>query len=203
MTAKNEVSTGDHKLLRELKNAASTQVCNSNKEGLKMVSHFEDQDTFHRCDFAAHLDYAISWGNMEDINLLELKEEEFTELKAMLKNVDSKLDQSVDLEICKKCSIYGSEIYQVFRCTTCDFVLDFKCVTAWYYQHEHPFTLCYAPEDDSGEYYYDICEEERDPKQWFYYCEDCSYPAHPKCILGEYPNLKRNIYSRLFKAAAP
>lgn len=48
MTAKNEVSTGDHKLLRELKNAASTQVCNSNKEGLKMVSHFEDEDTVHR-----------------------------------------------------------------------------------------------------------------------------------------------------------
>ena len=48
MTAKNEVSTRDHKLLRELKNAASTQVCNSHKEGLKMVSHFEDEDTVHR-----------------------------------------------------------------------------------------------------------------------------------------------------------
>ena len=48
MTAKNEVSTGDHKLLRELKNAASTQVCNSNKEGLEMVSYFEDEDTVLR-----------------------------------------------------------------------------------------------------------------------------------------------------------
>ncbi|KAL4637156.1 hypothetical protein ACB092_03G060100, partial [Castanea dentata] len=86
----------------------------------------------------------------------------------------------------QKCSICGSEKYRVFRCSTCEFVLDFKCATlpqtAWYYQHEHPFTLCYIPEDDS----------ERDPKQWFYYCEDCSYPAHSKRILGKLPNFKRN-----------
>ncbi|XP_030958019.1 uncharacterized protein LOC115979997 [Quercus lobata] len=289
------------------------------------------------CHFTAHLDCAIDWRNMEDINLLELKEEESAELKAMLENVDSKLDQSVDSEICRvikttvgedgteiateikhfshehhlkltdevpknkicdgcvrailtpsfyscvesncsfflhisctklpkikqhplhqhpltltyprygfgcdvcgqscnglryfcqrcyfeldvqcslasktlthachkhplylsitnnrqKCSICGSEKYQVFRCTTCEFVLDFKCATlpqtAWCYQHEHPFTLCYTPEDDSGEYYCDICEEERDSKQWFYYCVECSFPTHSKCIIGDHPNRK-------------
>ncbi|KAL4642437.1 hypothetical protein ACB092_02G018100 [Castanea dentata] len=94
----------------------------------------------------------------------------------------------------QKCSCCSNESEQVFRCSTCEFALDYKCATlpqsARYNQHEHPFTLCYRPEDDSGEYYCDICEEERDSKQWFYYCEDCSYPAHPKCILGEYPNMK-------------
>ena len=296
-----------------------------------------------RCHFAAHLDCAIDRRNMEDINLLEFKEEESAESKAMLENVDSKLDQSVDSEICnvikttvgedgteiateikhfshdhhlkltdevpnnkicdgcvlailtpsfyscvkfncsfflhiscaklpkikqhplhqhpltltfkkysysesvfwcnacyencngfsyrcqrcdfdlnvqcsltsntlthdchehrlylsitnyeQKCSICGIEKYQVFRCTTCEFVLDFKCATqpqtAWSKQHEHPFTLCYSPEDDSGEYYCDICEEERDSKQWFYYCAECSFPAHSKCIIGNYPNIKR------------
>ncbi|KAK4596023.1 hypothetical protein RGQ29_014201 [Quercus rubra] len=97
----------------------------------------------------------------------------------------------------QKCSICGSERYQVFRCTTCEFVLDFKCATlpqtAWYYQHEHPFTLCYSPEDDSNEYYCDICEEERDSKQWFYYCEDCSYPAHSNCIIRGEPNYKEHM----------
>ena len=44
------------------------------------------------CHFAAHLDCAMSSGNMEDINLLELKEEESAESKAMLENGDSKLD---------------------------------------------------------------------------------------------------------------
>ena len=92
----------------------------------------------------------------------------------------------------QKCSCCSNESYQVFRCTNCEFALDYKCATlpytTRYNQHEHPFTLCYRREDDSGEYYCDICEEERNSKHWFYYCEDCSYPAHPKCILGEHSN---------------
>ena len=86
---------------------------------------------------------------------------------------------------------------QGFCCITCEFVLDFKCATlpytTRYKRHEHRFILSYAAEDDSGEYYCDICEEERDPKQWFYYCVYCSYLAHPKCILGKYPNLKFGV----------
>ncbi|XP_075658675.1 uncharacterized protein LOC142628460 [Castanea sativa] len=92
------------------------------------------------------------------------------------------------------CSCCDSKISPIFRCTTCDFALDFKCATlpqtARYKQHEHPFTLRYIAEDDSGEYYCDICEEERDPKHWFYYCANCDYPAHTKCILGKHPNCK-------------
>ena len=94
----------------------------------------------------------------------------------------------------QNCSCCDSKTYPIFRCTTCEFALDFKCatlpLTARYKQHEHLFTLCYTAEDDSGEYYCDICEDERDPKHWFYYCVDCSYPAHTKCILGKNPNLK-------------
>ncbi|KAB1203145.1 hypothetical protein CJ030_MR8G027522 [Morella rubra] len=73
-------------------------------------------------------------------------------------------------------------------------MLDFKCATLQhstsYGPHEHPFILCYSAEDDSGEYYCDICEEERNPKLWFYYCADCSYPVHPNCILEKFPNIK-------------
>ncbi|XP_075658601.1 uncharacterized protein LOC142628374 [Castanea sativa] len=95
----------------------------------------------------------------------------------------------------QKCNCCDNERCQVFRCTTCEFVLDFQCATlphtTRYGQHEHPFTLSYRVEDDSGEYYCDICEEERqDLKYWFYYCEDCSYPTHPNCIIGKYPNYK-------------
>jgi hypothetical protein len=54
----------------------------------------------------------------------------------------------------------------------------------------HPFTLCHTLEDDSSEYYCDICEEERDPKHWFYYCSNCNYHAHLGCILGKYLNCK-------------
>nr|XP_023883349.1 uncharacterized protein LOC111995662 [Quercus suber] len=100
----------------------------------------------------------------------------------------------------QECSCCGIEnyspfrIYPIFRCTTCEFALDFRCATlpqtVRYKQHEHSFTLYCAAEDDSSEYYCDICEEERDPKHWFYYCVDCNYPAHSKCILGKYPNIK-------------
>ncbi|KAF3974631.1 hypothetical protein CMV_002047 [Castanea mollissima] len=94
----------------------------------------------------------------------------------------------------QSCSSCGDRRDLVFRCTTCEFALDFKCATlpqtAMYKQHEHPFTLNYTAEDVSGEYYCDICEEERNPNHWFYYCVDCTYPAHTKCILGEYPNMK-------------
>ena len=61
-----------------------------------------------------------------------------------------------------KCSVCDSKGY-IFRCADCAFALDFKCVTlpssARYEQHKHPFTLQYTLEDDSGEYYCDICEE--------------------------------------------
>ena len=99
-----------------------------------------------------------------------------------------------NIESEQNCSCCDSEIYPIFRCTTCKFALDFKCATlpqtVRYNQHEHPFTLCYTTEDDSGEYYCDICEEEREPKHCFYYCANCDYPAHTKCIIGKYPNIK-------------
>ncbi|KAK4595880.1 hypothetical protein RGQ29_014104 [Quercus rubra] len=102
----------------------------------------------------------------------------------------------------EECSVCNSK-GRIFRCTKCEFTLDFGCATlphtVKYKQHEHPFTLNYIAEDDSGEYYCDICEEERDhPKHWFYYCEECNYLAHPKCIFeeplyhewGDYRNIK-------------
>ena len=94
----------------------------------------------------------------------------------------------------QRCNGCDNERLRVFRCNTCEFAIGYECATrpyiTRYKQHEHPFTLCYTAEDDSGEYYCDICEEERDPKQWFYYYADCSYPAHPECILGIYPKCK-------------
>ena len=66
-----------------------------------------------------------------------------------------------------KCSVCNSKS-KIFRCSRCKFILNFKCatlpLTVKYEQHENLFTLCYTVEDDSGEYYCDICEEERDAK---------------------------------------
>ena len=88
----------------------------------------------------------------------------------------------------QRCISCGYKRNIIFCCATCEFALDFKCTTlpqtTRYKQREHPFTFSYTAADDSGKYYCDICEEERNPNHWFYYCADCTYPAHPKCILG-------------------
>ncbi|XP_052879872.1 uncharacterized protein LOC128286584 [Gossypium arboreum] len=53
--------------------------------------------------------------------------------------------------------------------------------------HLHPCTL--KPgfmEDDSGQNYCNICEEERDPKDHVYYCTECQghFVAHINCMLN-------------------
>ncbi|XP_042991054.1 uncharacterized protein LOC122318001 isoform X2 [Carya illinoinensis] len=95
---------------------------------------------------------------------------------------------------CKeKCSCCDSE-GKVFRCADCEFTLDVKCATlprnVRYRPFDQPFKLCYSAEDNSGEYYCDICEKRRDHEHWFYHCSDLQFPAHPRCILGAFPNIK-------------
>ena len=69
--------------------------------------------------------------------------------------------------------------------------------TVNYRQHKQPFIFHYNVEDNFGEYYCDICKEERVQKHYFYYCDECSYPAHPRCIFEEFIDFKdgdfRNI----------
>ena len=54
--------------------------------------------------------------------------------------------------------------------------------------HIHPFTLIDSfVEDDSGEYYRDVCEEERHRKDHVYFCEECHglFLAHIECVLAK------------------
>jgi hypothetical protein len=77
---------------------------------------------------------------------------------------------------------------KTFDCTTCGFRLCIKCATlplvTRHRYDTHLLYLTYAAEDNSEEYYCQICEEERDGKLWFYYCKICDFAAHPQCILG-------------------
>lgn len=52
--------------------------------------------------------------------------------------------------------------------------------------HIHALSLLDSlSEDDSGEYYCDVCEEERDPRIRLYACKECKYFAHVHCIISE------------------
>ncbi|GLT32914.1 hypothetical protein SLA2020_075440 [Shorea laevis] len=63
---------------------------------------------------------------------------------------------------------------------------------AQYKYDEHPLVL--TPRDDihhhSDQCVCDICEESRDPNEWFYYCGICDNSAHFLCVLGKNPFLK-------------
>ncbi|MBA0627278.1 hypothetical protein Godav_004808, partial [Gossypium davidsonii] len=44
--------------------------------------------------------------------------------------------------------------------------------------------------DVEKQWYYDICEQERDPNFWYYSCSICGTSTHPKCVFGNIPFLK-------------
>ncbi|KAG7968487.1 hypothetical protein I3843_08G157800 [Carya illinoinensis] len=94
-----------------------------------------------------------------------------------------------------KCTSCGESRRLLIRCADCEFSMDMECatlpLTTKYGHYEQPFILSYTVEDhNSAGYYCDICEKERDPKHWFYYCEDLQFAAHPRCILGDLPRIK-------------
>ncbi|GKV51563.1 hypothetical protein SLEP1_g58205 [Rubroshorea leprosula] len=111
------------------------------------------------------------------------------------------------------CSGCGKEMdkYGGYKCTLAEeekncksFALDYRCLTrpltAKHRFHHHPLKLTYEDpyKDDDGDPFQhmcEICEDRRDPKLWFYRCDECDFDAHPDCVLGKYPFIKRgSIY---------
>ncbi|KAJ6870492.1 hypothetical protein NC652_036208 [Populus alba x Populus x berolinensis] len=100
-----------------------------------------------------------------------------------------------DREIIPHCSgcCVSEESKVFFKCAVCDLKLGMKCATLPYKaRHEyddHPLFLTYINENDYQPSCI-ICEKDRDPKLWFYRCEQCDFDAHPECALGKYPYVK-------------
>ncbi|KAG6744765.1 hypothetical protein POTOM_051403 [Populus tomentosa] len=93
---------------------------------------------------------------------------------------------------CSGCCV--TEESKVFlKCAVCDFKLGMKCATLPYKARheydEHPLFLTYINENDYQPSCI-ICERYRDPKLWFYRCEECDFDAHPECALGKHPYFK-------------
>lgn len=78
----------------------------------------------------------------------------------------------------------------LFRCFDCNFKVHLLCgplpSTIKHNCHIHPLILVDSLiEDNSGEYYCDVCETKRDPRIRIYYCEPCKYKAHVACVASE------------------
>jgi hypothetical protein len=91
---------------------------------------------------------------------------------------------------CHICNFTSNDKPCVLVCTYCDFALGFECATlplvARHKDDDHLLKLTYSVETHCAKYCCLICEIERDPKRWFYYCAECDFPAHSQCVLGEY-----------------
>ncbi|XP_038686519.1 uncharacterized protein LOC119986054 [Tripterygium wilfordii] len=104
-----------------------------------------------------------------------------------------------------KCDSCSSKNIYLFRCNECPFGIDYRCATlpsiARYWFHDHHLVLTYHTIDDGSDAYYcDVCEKERNPKHWYYYCTQCDYAALPDCALGKYPYL---LPGRLYNESHP
>ncbi|TYH59731.1 hypothetical protein ES332_D08G241900v1 [Gossypium tomentosum] len=82
-----------------------------------------------------------------------------------------------------------------YRCMKrCDFSLDVGCaslpLTGWYKFDRHALTLTFSDDSEPSQFYCDLCEKEREPNRWFYYCADCDNSLHLNCAIGDLPYLK-------------
>ncbi|GLU11030.1 hypothetical protein SLE2022_278020 [Rubroshorea leprosula] len=92
------------------------------------------------------------------------------------------------------CGCGGS--WASFRCKDkkCNLCLNYRCLllpeTARCKYDDHALQLTYHDDHDLSQCHCDICEEYRDPKQWFYHCADCDVSAHLNCVLRQSPFVK-------------
>ncbi|GKU97511.1 hypothetical protein SLEP1_g10653 [Rubroshorea leprosula] len=94
------------------------------------------------------------------------------------------------------CCGCGSKLMGGFRCKDkkCKFAIDYRCLvlpdTARYKYHNHPLMLTFRDDHHRSQCYCDICEEDRDPRHWFYHCANCDVSAHPSCLLRNSPYVR-------------
>ncbi|GLT96251.1 hypothetical protein SLE2022_138920 [Rubroshorea leprosula] len=103
-----------------------------------------------------------------------------------------------------KCSICVNDHQKkgafICRLKECNhFTLDYTRLTlpntARYKNDEHTLVLTYRDDihHHSDQCVCDVCEESRDPNEWFYYCGICDNSAHFLCVLGKNPFLKLGL----------
>ncbi|KAL5543134.1 hypothetical protein UlMin_010844, partial [Ulmus minor] len=91
---------------------------------------------------------------------------------------------------CRQVVVPNEDKRYVLRCVECDFNLHLLCgrlpCIIKHECHVHPLNFVDSVvEDDSNEFYCDACEKGRDPRVCLYYCADCNYKVHLRCVLSK------------------
>ncbi|XP_040945351.1 uncharacterized protein [Gossypium hirsutum] len=88
----------------------------------------------------------------------------------------------------------GERVAVLVSMKRCDFSLDVGCatlpLTAWYKYDRHALTLTFSDDSEPSQLFCDLCEKEREPNRWFYYCADCDNSLHLNCAIGDLPYMK-------------
>ncbi|KAE8709724.1 hypothetical protein F3Y22_tig00110328pilonHSYRG00233 [Hibiscus syriacus] len=97
-----------------------------------------------------------------------------------------------------RCNICGLWVYNAYRCKSCKYAVHFECITlpdiVRHKCDKHFLKLCYRDKsNDPEQHFCDVCEEMRDPNDWFYHCFTCDTSVHRRCALGKYPFVKAGI----------
>ncbi|XVF42343.1 hypothetical protein PTKIN_Ptkin01aG0354000 [Pterospermum kingtungense] len=99
--------------------------------------------------------------------------------------------KSIFVKTSPQCNACGEDCSgTLFSCIDCAFHTHLECIPlpniVEHRHHLHPLTLTNSVvEDNSGEYYCDMCETARNPEHDVYYCEECTYTAHIDCVISE------------------
>ena len=96
----------------------------------------------------------------------------------------------------------GYRVYNLFWGwgSSCDFIVHLQCmmlpasVASSRWDKHHQLLLTYkATLNRPGDFYYDQCETQMNPKRWMYRCCHCDISFHPDCFKttsGEWRNIK-------------
>lgn len=105
---------------------------------------------------------------------------------------------------CYACGVEGKG--SSYACNTCQFWVHKVCATLpntfEVSFHDHPLVLAYSLPDIycSFSHYCHICTEKLSPSDWLYYCAECRYFAHLKCVqsLEELRNFDVRVFFVFF-----
>ncbi|XP_062076763.1 uncharacterized protein LOC133781710 [Humulus lupulus] len=146
-----------------------------------------------QCDFQLCLECGVSGGTRT------IKYEDHPHLLSFMEKINNAVEQCNAYTCLKQSIMCNTEEFHKtnsskFQCLDCDFKLHLLCgplpSIIKHDSHMHSLDLVdLFIEDNSGEYYCDVCEEERNPRIRVYCCRKCKYIAHVHCVISEVINV--------------
>ncbi|KAK6938436.1 DC1 [Dillenia turbinata] len=143
-------------------------VCGCNVQGFYYHCEICDFDAHPKCANAKNFPYAVRHPCHKHILHFYAREENPMAIHCSGCGYDS---ESMVFYICWSCKLY----YHV-RCTLLPLTISGKCYNG------HALNVTFLPYNAVEQYFCDVCEMNRHPDEWVYYCGNCNYIVHLNCV---------------------